>query len=727
MASQPGFLIQKPQRGQRTEISGQVIVNCLEITRLPQNSFYHYDEPRDVNNSCLSRREQDRRSSTMATDPAHELQFQSGSTATFNVTMEGGKKLYPITLTLVGTINPTSIRPAPGRLVLNVDTTLGLVYRNGDVLELLSEFIGVRDIRELEHRISGTGGDRPSRVKTAVKQFLKGLRVTFVHRRNVHPKAISGIIWESAKTHTFFEDKSGREISVAEYFEGKNHRLRYPNLPIMAKFGQHSAVPLELMRVAKGQIYRGVIPERVQQEMLKISTKKPFQKLGDLERSLESLHHQTSPYLYNSGMQIGTQFMKVNARVLRPPTLRLGQNRQVELSLRDKTKVGAWNMTDKQVWSAPNFSTLVVVRTTKRFENLNIIMRMVEIWKTMGITFRDVMPVECLNPPIDKALDQQIRPRWEPLSEEGRRTMVVLVIVEESDKEKRDCVKWWGDVCRGIITQVVKFTKLQDKGFDQYARNLGLKINAKSGGINYVPSQLDSTVFGPQDRTMVIGLDTSHPGPGSVTPTTAAMVYSIDRRGVDYRCKIEFQPARKELVERLNHMVSSALRDYYDINGNKIPTKIIFYRDGVSEGQFEQVARDEIATTLSALAWVADRVKEPIPSLTFIIVGKKHHVRFFPDRNLADGKDNALPGTQFSHDLCHIYQIATRSVSIPAPVYYADKLASRFPIFFYEVETDNSTVSSGDRSWEAWEKDVAKVNESLKERKQDTFARMFWL
>ncbi|KAG8840213.1 hypothetical protein FRB91_006414, partial [Serendipita sp. 411] len=516
-----------------------------------------------------------------------------------------------------------SIRPAPGRLVLNVDTTLGLVYRNGDVLELLSEFIGVRDIRELEHRISGTGGDRPSRVKTAVKQFLKGLRVTFVHRRNVHPKAISGIIWESAKTHTFFEDKSGREISVAEYFEGKNHRLRYPNLPIMAKFGQHNAVPLELMRVAKGQIYRGVIPERVQQEMLKISTKRPFQKLGDLERSLESLHHQTSPYLYNSGMQIGTQFMKVNARVLRPPALRLGQNRQVELSLRDKTKVGAWNMTDKQVWSAPNFSTLVVVRTTTRFDNLRIIERMIEIWKTMGITFRDVILVECLNPPIDKALDQQIRPRWEPLSEEERRTMVVLVIVEESDKEKRDGVKWWGDVCRGIITQVVKFTKLQDKGFDQYARNLGLKINAKSGGINYVPSQLDSTVFGPQDRTMVIGLDTSHPGPGSVTPTTAAMVYSIDRRGVDYRCKIEFQPARKELVERLNHMVSSALRDYYDINGNKIPTKIIFYRDGVSEGQFEQVARDEIATTLSALAWVADRVKEPTPSLTFIIVGKK--------------------------------------------------------------------------------------------------------
>jgi Piwi domain len=27
---------------------------------------------------------------------------------------------------------------------------------------------------------------------------------------------------------------------------------------------------------------------------------------------------------------------------------------------------------------------------------------------------------------------------------------------------------------------------------------------------------------------------------------------------------------------------------------------------------------------------------------------------------------------KFSHDLCHIYQIASRSVSIPAPVYYAD-------------------------------------------------------
>ncbi|CAE6463237.1 unnamed protein product [Rhizoctonia solani] len=106
------------------------------------------------------------------------------------------------------------------------------------------------------------------------------------------------------------------------------------------------------------------------------------------------------------------------------------------------------------------------------------------------------------------------------------------------------------------------------------------------------------------------------------------------------------------------------------------------------------------------------------PKLTFVCVGKGHHIRFFGDRQNVDKSGNCLPGTvvdqgithpaiwdfylqshpglkgtsspshytvlydemdctadklqSISHALCHIYARSTCSVSIPAPVYYAD-------------------------------------------------------
>jgi len=110
--------------------------------------------------------------------------------------------------------------------------------------------------------------------------------------------------------------------------------------------------------------------------------------------------------------------------------------------------------------------------------------------------------------------------------------------------------------------------------------------------------------------------------------------------------------------------------------------------------------------------------------LTFVVVGKRHHVRMFPENGQdADRTGNCLAGTvveqgvshpvefdfylqshagllgtsrpahynvlldeneftpdalqQLTYSLCHIYARSTRSVSIPAPTYYADIVCSR--------------------------------------------------
>ncbi|KAF7793222.1 hypothetical protein EIP86_004332 [Pleurotus ostreatoroseus] len=150
----------------------------------------------------------------------------------------------------------------------------------------------------------------------------------------------------------------------------------------------------------------------------------------------------------------------------------------------------------------------------------------------------------------------------------------------------------------------------------------------------------------------------------------------------------------------------------------KVPKRIMFYRDGVSEGQFSQVIDVELKQIQDACAEAKLDVK-----ITYIVVRKGHHVRFFPQNEANKDKggnckaglvvdrdvthplifefylqshsgmlSQASPaqGTtrpalysvlhddnEFTPDalqrltyaLCYVYARATRSVSIPAPVY----------------------------------------------------------
>ena len=44
-------------------------------------------------------------------------------------------------------------------------------------------------------------------------------------------------------------------------------------------------------------------------------------------------------------------------------------------------------------------------------------------------------------------------------------------------------------------------------------------------------------------------------------------------------------------VQNLKSVIKELLTEFVRANGGTKPSRIIFYRDGVSEGQFQQVAR----------------------------------------------------------------------------------------------------------------------------------------
>ncbi|KAJ7445736.1 Piwi domain-containing protein, partial [Mycena galericulata] len=247
------------------------------------------------------------------------------------------------------------------------------------------------------------------------------------------------------------------------------------------------------------------------------------------------------------------------------------------------------------------------------------------------------------------------------------------------------------------------------------------------------------------------GGDVSHPSPGSTLPSVAALVSSWDKSACKYAASVRVQRSRMEIIEDMEGMVLAALKLYYDKN-NKLPRLIYYFRDGVSEGQFDSVFLAENAAIISACRQSPPyQLEKYIPDVAFVVCGKRHHTRFFPrDRGSSDSKGNCLPGlvvdsdSGFSHPhyvdfylqsqkgiqgtsrpthftvlgpkrppmnvlqpltfaLCHCYSRATKSVKIPAPVYYAHLACARAK-FHYGEEVDyfdDISVSSDSPEWES--------------------------
>lgn len=78
------------------------------------------------------------------------------------------------------------------------------------------------------------------------------------------------------------------------------------------------------------------------------------------------------------------------------------------------------------------------------------------------------------------------------------------------------------------------------------------------------------------------------------------------------------------------------------------PENILVYRDGVSEGQYQLVLENELPLLQKACAetYPADQTKAGLPRITVVVVGKRHHTRFYPtSEDGADRGSNCLPGT----------------------------------------------------------------------------------
>jgi len=167
-----------------------------------------------------------------------------------------------------------------------------------------------------------------------------------------------------------------------------------------------------------------------------------------------------------------------------------------------------------------------------------------------------------------------------------------VVVLPDGGNDIYTAVKNFGDVVQGIPTQCLKSTKCRGAKM-QYWANVMLKVNVKLDGINSV---LDRSMLNdPNNPTIIMGADAVHPAPGAEDrPSFTALVSSVDSTTAKYVANIKVQTGRKEIIEDLEDMCKTALGKYRLYQqavekSSKAPSRLIFYRDGVSEGQFQQV------------------------------------------------------------------------------------------------------------------------------------------
>ena len=157
------------------------------------------------------------------------------------------------------------------------------------------------------------------------------------------------------------------------------------------------------------------------------------------------------------------------------------------------------------------------------------------------------------------------------------------------------------------------------------------KVNLKLGGTNHV---LDDRSYGPlfKDKTMVVGIDVTHPAPGDDgAPSVAAVVASRDDYLSQWPADLRVNNRREEIVKMLREMLRTRLEHFKEKNESLLPKNILIYRDGVGEGQYKIVLDEELPRLRRACQDVYGKQYDHgvFPRISLIVVGKRHHTRFY--------------------------------------------------------------------------------------------------
>lgn len=618
------------------------------------------------------------------------------------------------------------IRTTQIGLLLNIDLSSTVCIKPLLVIDFLKMLLN-RDI-------SDTPLSDTELVKTV--KALEGVKIHVLC--NMHNEYhVSGVTLHSAKELTF---PGYSQFTVVQYFQkkyGVSIQYKALNCLQVGTPQKLAFLPLEVCKIAKGQRYsKQLMTGKQMADFLEVAKQTPYQCEQNILRALRCIRR--NPCAVKFGINIENELVSLEAHILSPPLLKFNDSGKTSELL---PHFGLWSMRCKKMvkggrvnsWTCINFSSNV-----RHNEATDFCYELAIMCLASGMDFNPspVLSVETAKPELAQLVLTSLHNKvMDKLGQGGNLDLLVVILPDKNGSLYGDLKR----ICEtdiGLVSQccLAKHVSRMNK---QYLANVALKINFKMGGrstvLNDAVKKKLPHVGG--TPTIIFGAVVTHPHPGKCSFSIASVVASQDWPEVTrYAGLVSAQPRHHEWIhdlfkydgENAGGMVREHLISFYRATGQK-PQRIIFYRDGVSKGQYSRVLLKEIVAIKMACKSLDANYN---PTITYVVVQKRHHTRLFPSdyRNVpSDSTGNLWPGTvvdsvicrpkefdfylcshscskakgcgtirpmhyhvlrdennfpanafqTLTYYLCYMYAGCTHSISIVPPLRYAQRLASR--------------------------------------------------
>ncbi|XP_055531383.1 protein argonaute-2 isoform X2 [Wyeomyia smithii] len=601
---------------------------------------------------------------------------------------------------------------------LNIDVSHKAFPSGGKILDIL---------RDMNRSTPVSNEPLQPWLMNNITTYLKGMEISYTGPTGAN-RIFKFNKFKNAANKETFKTETGQVLTVEQYFRQQGYPLKYPNLPVMhvGSTVRNILLPIELCSVPRGQALNKKHPDSCTQQIIRSSATDTATRKRKIIDLFSQINYNNAPTIKEFGLSVGTKFEEVDGRVLEAPYLEYRGNKTIQPS--------------RGVWRAEKYQFLLpstdIVRRSLCWTILNLDQRtrqdaierfgkmIYDISKRQDVQLEPFsMARNWMEPRVMREYIRELDSIFGKLKAD-RMDLVIVIIPGIGDAYAK--VKQKAELVTGLLTQCIKGDTIFKKGTDQSTlNNIWLKINAKTNGTNHKLVQNYKPPFA-RKHVMFVGADVTHPSPEQTNiPSVVGVAASYDLEGFRYNCCYRLQNPKDEMIRDLENIVCKQLRLYQQQN-NSLPELIMYYRDGVSEGQFAEILTIELRAIQDAIAKINPEYK---PNVTFIVVQKRHHARFFPTGGfLTEGKNNNVqPGTivdrhitapnqyQFflvshaavqgvakptkycvlyddekcdpdqlqalTYNLCHMFARCNRSVSYPAPTYYAHLAAYRGRVY----------------------------------------------
>ncbi|BAT99070.1 hypothetical protein LR48_Vigan06g121800 [Vigna angularis] len=633
-----------------------------------------------------------------------------------------------------------SLRPTQQGLALNVDFSVTAFHESIGVISYLQKRLEF--LRDLSQRKTA---QLTAEERKEVEKALKNIRVFVCHRETVQRYRVCGLT-EEATENLWFSDRDGKNLRLLDYFKDHyNYDIQFRKLPcLQVSRSKPCYLPMELCVICEGQKFLGKLTDDQTARILKMGCQRPGERKTIIEGVMRGNVGPTSGDQEKEfKLQVSREMTELTGRILFPPKLKLGDGGHVR-NLTPSRHDRQWNLLDGHVSEGTTIERWALISfggTPEQKSNVpRFINQLSQRCEQLGI-FLNKNTV--ISPQFESSQILNNVTLLESKLKRIQRTasnnlQLLICIMERKHKGYAD-LKRIAETSVGVVSQCCLYPNLS-KLSSQFLANLALKINAKVGGCtvalyNSLPSQLPR-LFHIDEPVIFMGADVTHPHPlDDFSPSVAAVVGSMNWPTANkYISRIRSQTHRQEIIQDLGAMVGELLDDFYQ-EVEKLPSRIIFFRDGVSETQFYKVLEDE----LQSIRCACTRFPGYKTSITFAVVQKRHHTRLFPletDQSSTQNHflyENIPPGTvvdsvithpnefdfylcshwgvkgtsrpthyhvlwdenQFTSDelqklvynLCYTFVRCTKPISLVPPAYYAHLAAYRGRLYLQRSES----------------------------------------